>query len=221
MPEASRMNTQAKPTPLSVAIVEDDREIREMLTRAIKRTAHLEFVASFATGELALEGLPGFAPHVVVMDIQLPGIDGVECTRRIKETLPGVQVLMFTVFMDSDRIFKALAAGASGYLLKRTSRAEIVEAIEQVYHGGAPMSGVIARKVVESFRTPPASVPAVDVELTAREAEVLKLLAAGHSNKAIASELYVSGETVRFHLKHIYEKLHVRSRTEAVIRYLR
>jgi len=135
--------------------------------------------------------------------------------------MPATHVLMFTVFIDSDRIFKALAAGASGYLLKRTSRAEIVDAIEQVRNGGAPMSGEIARKVVESFRTPVPAAVSADIQLTTREEEVLKLLASGHSNKAIASALFVSGETVRFHLKHIYEKLHVRSRTEAVIKYLK
>jgi len=205
----------------TVAIVEDDREIREMITRVVRKTARLSFVGSFATGEIALAELPSLAPNVVIMDIQLPGLDGVECTRRLKQAMPATQVLMFTVFIDSDRIFKALAAGASGYLLKRTSRAEIVDAIEQVRNGGAPMSGEIARKVVESFRTPVPAAVSADIQLTTREEEVLKLLASGHSNKAIASALFVSGETVRFHLKHIYEKLHVRSRTEAVIKYLK
>lgn len=208
---------------LTVAIVEDDREIREMLTRVVRKAPTCAFVGSFPSGEEALAALPALAPNVVIMDIQLPGINGVECTRRLKQALPATQVLMFTVFMDSDQIFRALAAGASGYLLKRTPRAEIVEAIGQVWQGGAPMSGEIARKVVESFRTPApaASPPPPEEQLTAREEEVLKLLAAGHGTKAIAATLFVSGETVRFHLKHIYEKLHVRSRTEAVIKYLR
>jgi DNA-binding NarL/FixJ family response regulator len=206
--------------PISVAIVEDDREIREMLTRAVQKAPQLSFVGSCPSGEVALAELPALAPNVVVMDIQLPGMNGIECTGRLKQTMPTTQVLMFTVFMDSDQIFNALSAGASGYLLKRTARAEIVTAIEQVWQGGSPMSGEIARKVVESFRTPTSRKPAVEEQLTPREEEVLKLLAAGHGNKAIASALSVSAETVRFHLKHIYEKLHVRSRTEAVIKYL-
>jgi DNA-binding NarL/FixJ family response regulator len=207
--------------PITVAIVEDNAEIREMLTRAISRARPLSCAGSFADAESALAELPALAPNVVIMDLELPGLDGVECTRRLKAARPQIQVLMLTVFMDTDRIFNALAAGASGYLLKRTSRAEIVEAIEQVWQGGAPMSSEIARKVVESFRPRPAARPTVpDQQLTAREDQVLKLLAAGHATKAIASELAVSTETVRFHLKHIYDKLHVRSRTEAVIKYL-
>lgn len=215
------MTTKLERAPVTVALVEDDREIREMLTRAIRKTSHFDIVGSFSTGETALAELPALNPQVVVMDIQLPGMDGVACTQRLKQLMPATQVLVFTAFMDSDLIFKALAAGASGYLLKRTARTEIVSAIEEVCHGGAPMSGVIARKVVESFRTPPPPSPAVDAQLTAREEQVLKLLAAGHGNKAIAAALFVSNETVRFHLKHIYEKLHVRSRTEAVIKYLK
>jgi DNA-binding NarL/FixJ family response regulator len=207
--------------PITVAIVEDNAEIREMLTRAISRARPLSCAGSFADAESALAELPVLAPNVVIMDLELPGLDGVECTRRLKAARPQIQVLMLTVFMDTDRIFNALAAGASGYLLKRTSRAEIVEAIEQVWQGGAPMSSEIARKVVESFRPRPAARATLpDQQLTAREDQVLKLLAAGHATKAIASELAVSTETVRFHLKHIYDKLHVRSRTEAVIKYL-
>ena len=208
--------------PISVAIVEDDREIRETLTRAVTMARSLSFAAAFADAESALAALPGLAPNVVIMDIQLPRTNGIECTRRLKQALPATQVLVFTVFMDSEQIFRALAAGASGYLLKRTARAELIDAVEQVWQGGAPMSSEIARKVVESFRAPPpASKNEIDQALTPREEEVLKLLAAGHATKAIASELALSAETVRFHLKHIYEKLHVRSRTEAVIKYLR
>ncbi len=208
--------------PISVAIVEDNAEIREMLARAVAKARPLEFLGGFPDAESALRKLPALAPNVVLMDLELPGLDGVECTRRLKATSPQTQVLVFTVFMDTDRIFNALAAGASGYLLKRTARAEVVDAIEQVWQGGAPMSSEIARKVVESFRPRPTARP-TDPEpqqLTGREEEVLKLLAAGHATKAIATELAVSAETVRFHLKHIYEKLHVRSRTEAVIKYL-
>jgi DNA-binding NarL/FixJ family response regulator len=210
--------------PISVAIVEDDADIRAMLVRAVQRARGLAFLADFADAESALAALPALAPDVVVMDIQLPGADGVECTRRLKALRPATQVLVFTVFMDSERIFRALAAGASGYLLKRTARAEIIAAIEQVAQGGAPMSGEIARRVVESFHVRPApakSAPAPVAELTAREEEVLQLLAAGQGTKAIATQLALSAETIRFHLKHIYQKLHVRSRTEAVIKFLR
>ena len=211
--------------PISVAIVEDDSEIRASLVRAVQRARGLAFAADFSDAESALAALPALAPDVVIMDIQLPGADGVECTRRLKALRPATQVLVFTVFMDSEWIFRALSAGASGYLLKRTSRAEIIEAIEQVAQGGAPMSGEIARRVVESFHarapaTQAGPAPA-DEQLTAREDEVLQLLAAGLGTKTIASQLALSAETIRFHLKHIYQKLHVRSRTEAVIKYLR
>lgn len=208
--------------PITVAIVEDDAEIAEMLARAVRRARQLAFIGSFPNAEEALVGVPRLAPNVVIMDIQLPLLNGIECTRRLKQSCPQTQVLVFTVFMDTEQIFNALAAGANGYLLKRTCRREIVDAIEQVWQGGAPMSSEIARKVVESFRSGPPQVKSVsaDAQLTAREEEVLKLLAAGHGTKAIASDLNLSAETVRFHLKHIYEKLHVRSRTEAVIKYL-
>lgn len=209
--------------PITVAIVEDDADIREMLTRAVTKARQLSFVGSFPDAEAALPQLTKLAPNVVIMDIQLPGLNGIECTRRLKQLRPETQVLVFTVFMDSDQIFKALEAGANGYLLKRTSRQEIVEAVEQVWQGGAPMSGEIARKVVASFhakKTSEKEEPEAE-QLTAREEEVLELLAAGHGTKAIATQLNLSAETVRFHLKHIYEKLHVRSRTEAVIKYLK
>ena len=209
--------------PINVAIVEDDTEIREMLTRAVQRASSLSFVASFSNGEQALAELPAHAPDVVIMDLQLPGMSGIDCTRHLKQRLPNTQVLVFTVFMDSDQIFKALAAGAKGYLLKRTSRQEIVDAIEQVWNGGAPMTAEIARRVVESFHNADAAkkTATLEAQLTVREEEVLRLLAAGKPTKIIATELNLSAETVRFHLKHIYEKLHVRSRTEAVIKYLR
>jgi DNA-binding NarL/FixJ family response regulator len=215
--------------PITVAIVEDDAEIREMLTRAVKRARKLSFLKSFSNGESALAELPALAPNVVIMDIQLPRMNGIECTRAVKQLLPSSQVLVVTVFMDSEQILKALQAGASGYLLKRTSRDEIVEAIEQVWTGGAPMSSQIARKVVESFRKmnlapTPAPAPSQgsdDAKLTAREEEVLSLLANGQGTKEIADRLSISFDTVRFHLKRIYEKLHVRSRTEAVIKYLK
>ena len=206
---------------ITVAIVEDDVEIREMLGRVVRRSPQLSLLGSFATGEAALAELPKLAPQVVIMDLRLPKMSGTDCIRVLKRDMPGIQVLVFTVFGDSDQVFRALEAGASGYLLKRTSRREIVEAIEQVWSGGAPMSGEIARLVVESFRRRPPSPDQARDQLTPREEEVLSLLAKGHATKEIADMLALSADTVRFHLKHVYEKLHVRSRTEALLKYLR
>jgi DNA-binding NarL/FixJ family response regulator len=206
---------------ITVAIVEDDSGIREMLTRVVQRAPGLDFLQSVESGEAALEKLPVLAPNVVVMDIQLPGMSGIECTRALKKTMPQAQVLVFTVFGDSEQVFQALEAGASGYLLKRTPRSEIVEAIKQVWDGGAPMSGEVARKVVESFRKPAPAHGGQLESLTTREEEVLGLLAKGYITKEIGEQLAISFDTVRFHLKHIYQKLHVRSRTEALLKYLK
>lgn len=211
---------------ITVAIIEDDAAIRDMLTDAVAKAAGLEFLASFPDGEAALEQLPLISPQVVIMDIQLPGMSGIDCTRRLKHALPATQVLIFTVFADSEQVFNALAAGASGYLLKRTGRRQIAEAVRQVAEGGAPMSGEIARKVVESFQAPiagarPQAPDADTAQLTAREEEVLRLLAKGYVTKEIAEMLSISFDTVRFHLKNIYAKLHVRSRTEALVKFLR
>ena len=206
--------------PTTVAIVEDNPDLRESLAQIVKKAAGLEFLGGFADGGTALARLPALSPQVVIMDIQLPGMSGIDCTRLLKIKLPATQVLMLTVFEDSDLVFKALAAGASGYLLKRSSRSEIIDAIEQVRDGGAPMTGEIARKVVESFHAPaPARQPAIE-ELTPSEEQVLGLLAKGYATKEIADQLSVSFHTVRFHLKNIYGKLHVRSRTEALLKYL-
>jgi DNA-binding NarL/FixJ family response regulator len=207
--------------PITVAIVEDDPGIREMLTRVVTRAPGLAFLNSYPNGEAALAAFPALAPNVVIMDIQLPGMNGIECTRALKKAMPTTQVLIFTVFGDSEQVFRALEAGASGYLLKRTLRSEMVEAIKQVWDGGAPMSGEVARKVVESFRKAPPAKSAATEQLTPREEEVLSLLAKGYITKEIADQLSISFDTVRFHLKHIYQKLHVRSRTEALLKYLK
>jgi DNA-binding NarL/FixJ family response regulator len=212
--------------PITVAIIEDTADLRQMLIEAIQRSPNLKFVGAFPDGEKAVQELPALAPNVVIMDIQLPGMNGIDCTRRLKQIVPGVQVLVFTVFGDSDLVFRALAAGASGYLLKRVARRQIVEAVEQVWEGGAPMSGEIARMVVESFRPAAPSkagraTEPRDEQLTAREEEVLRLLAKGYVTKEIADMLSISFDTVRFHLKNIYMKLHVRSRLEALAKYLK
>jgi DNA-binding NarL/FixJ family response regulator len=204
----------------SVVIVEDDPGIREMLSRVVRKAEGLELIAEFGDGESALAGIRDLKPAVVVMDIQLPGMSGIECTRAVREISPGTQVLVFTVFGDSEHVFEALKAGASGYLLKRTSREEIVEAIGLVKDGGAPMSGGIARLVVESFREEPANKSKACEKLTPREEEILGLLAKGYLAKEIADQLSISFFTVRFHIRKIYEKLHVRSKTEAILKYL-
>jgi DNA-binding NarL/FixJ family response regulator len=187
----------------------------------------LRYLCTCNSGEQALEVLPAQQPDVVIMDLQLPGISGIDCTARLRQVLPQSQVLVFTVYRDDEQVFKALKAGASGYLLKRSAPEEILEAIHDVHQGGAPMSGEIARKVVRSFRSPlepggdkPGETAAPE-QLTPRQEEILGLLTKGFVTKEIASELGISYDTVRFHLKDIYAKLHVRSRTEAVLKYRR
>ena len=208
--------------PITVTIVEDEPPLLEMLTRLVSGAPQFRLLGGFPSGEEALAAVPRLAPDVVIMDLQLPGMSGVECTARLRQVLPKTQIIVFTVFMDSDRIFRALSAGACGYLLKRTPRAEMILAIEQVYQGGAPMSAEIAEKVIALLHrsSAPATKAVADAQLTTREEEVLKALADGLGTKAISVKLDVSVETVRFHLKNIYQKLHVRSQTEAVRKYL-
>lgn len=212
---------------ITVAIVEDNEEIAEMLSRIVARDKQLEYLCTCGSGEQALQILAQHRPNVVIMDLQLPGISGIECTARLRQLMPDSQVLVFTVYRNDEQVFKALKAGASGYLLKRSSPVEILEAIHDVHHGGAPMTGEIARKVVRSFRTQMETAGERDSagkdseHLTPRQEEILGLLAKGFVSKEIASELGISYDTVRFHLKETYAKLHVRSRTEAVAKYLR
>lgn len=203
---------------ISVAIVEDNAGLRNSLALLLEETPGLCCVGSFSTGEDALTSLPKQPAEVVLMDINLPRMSGIECTRQLRELLPDVRVIMITVYRDNDKIFKALRAGARGYILKRATPEVILEAISDVHQGGAPMSGEVARKVVEAFQRPDA--PKDDTsDLSLREREVLELLAEGRPDKEIASELNISMPTVRYHLKHIYDKLHVRSRTEAALKH--
>lgn len=205
---------------IRVAIVEDDEQVRENLARLVGEAKGFECAATFASGEQALEALPRRAFDVVLMDINLPGISGVECVRQLKAVAPTTQVVMLTVYDDSDRIFQALQMGAAGYLLKRSTAAEILHAIEDVHGGGAPMSSYIARKVVQSFRRQgPSDMPAEN--LSKRETDVLEYVSRGYTNKEIADALGLSAETVRGYLKTIYSKLHVRSRTEAAMKFRR
>jgi DNA-binding NarL/FixJ family response regulator len=203
---------------IRIAVVEDHDDTRENLQRLFNQEPGLQLLCACASAHEAMERIPPCQPDVVLMDIHLPEISGIECVARLKQRLPALHVLMWTVYEDDELILSALKAGASGYLLKRTPPARLVEAVAEVRNGGAPMSGEIARKVVASFHASPPSTAAE--ALTQREEEVLRLLARGFVAKEVAAQLGISYDTVRTHLKHIYEKLHVRSRTEAVLKFL-
>jgi DNA-binding NarL/FixJ family response regulator len=207
--------------PTNISIVEDQDQLRTTLAKVIDRAEGFRCVSHYQSAEAALEDLPKVNPQVVLMDINLPGINGVECVRRLKTICPNTQVIMLTVYEDTENIFAALAAGASGYLLKRTTSAELLAAIKEVLAGGSPMTAHIARKVVLSFqRSAPASAPASE-NLSQREQEVLDCLAQGLIYKEIAEKLGISYETVHTYIRRIYEKLQVRTRTEAVAKFLR
>ena len=206
---------------ISVSLVEDDPGVRANLANMIDGTPGFQCRAAYADGMVALKGIPANRPEVVLMDINLPGMLGIECVRQLKALVPDVPVLMLTVYDDSERIFQSLMAGATGYLLKRTPKDKLLEAIREIASGGAPMSRQIARRVVRYFQEisqmadTPRRAPEVET-LTAREGQVLALLAKGHAYKEIADLLSISFETVRT----IYDKLHVHSRTEATLKYL-
>jgi DNA-binding NarL/FixJ family response regulator len=201
-----------------IAIVEDNKVIRESLVEFVQADPDCRCVCACATGEEALKIIPQHQPEIVLMDIQLPNLSGIECTAQLKRMFPALHIIMVTVYEDTERIFKALRAGACGYLLKRCTPEELLSAIREVRQGGAPMSRDIARKVIASFQEPLAA--AVEVEgLSPREREILELLAQGFPNKEIAQRVGVSDGTVRWHLRHVYDKLHVRSRTEAALKF--
>ena len=203
---------------VSVAIVEDSPGFRQQLEALISEAPGFRCVCACSTGEEALRVIPKHQPDVVLMDIHLPNLSGIECTAHLKLLLPQLQVIMITVYEDTEKVFKALRAGACGYLLKGSEPEAILNAIQNVRLGGAPMTSEIARKVVEAFQIPKADAPA-DSGLTRRELEILGLLSQGYADKEIAQKLSISFDTVRFHLKQIFEKLHVRSRIEAVVRF--
>jgi len=204
---------------ITVAIVEDQAQTREGLAVLIDGTKGFRTVGAYASMEDALEKLPQSRPDIALCDIELPGMTGIEGVRRLKSRWPELQILMLTVFADNDHVFEAICAGASGYLLKDTPPARLVESIRELHEGGAPMSPEIARKVVAMFSkvVPPKR---EEHRLSARELEILQLLAEGHSYKTAAKALSLSLDTVRFHIRNIYEKLHVRSRGQAVARRL-
>ena len=205
--------------PITVSIVEDNAGMRESFAALLNQSPNLRCVSAYPTGEAAVIGLPNDKPEVTLVDVHLPSMDGIECVAKLKIALPEMQILMLTRYEQSDLIFNSIRAGASGYLLKNTSPEELIQAIEQVHAGGAPMSMQIARKVVDHFRQ--IQKPASDVEkLTQREQEILEALSKGYYYKEIGESLGISLNTVRTHLQHIYEKLHVQSRTEAVLKFL-
>lgn len=203
---------------IKVALVEDNRTLREGFATLIDRTMGMECICACMTVAEALEEIPKMKPDVVLMDIQLPDGTGIECTAKIKEQLPNVQIVVVTVYEDSDRIFSALQAGACGYLLKRAKPERIIEAIQQAVDGDVPMTPEIARKVIGQFRTQAETASEVE-NLTPRENEVLQYVMHGLTNKEIADRMGVTVAAVKWHLQHIYEKLHVHSRTEAALKY--
>ncbi|HAM72839.1 MAG TPA: DNA-binding response regulator [Verrucomicrobiales bacterium] len=216
---------------ITVAIVEDDSNVRESFSRLLQRNADFTCVATFPSAEAAIEGLPAARPAVALVDINLPGLSGVDCVRQLKPLHPEIQFVMLTVYENHDHVFSALVAGATGYLLKRTPPGELLDALRDVCRGGAPMSSQIARKVVESFTArhaaPAATSPTPAAEdkelsqLSGREREILEQLAKGYLAKEIAERLGISFDTVRTYSRRIYEKLHVHSRAQAVAKLLR
>lgn len=205
---------------IRISVVEDDTPWRLDLERLIRQAPGLAFVSAYANAEAALRGLPTDTPEVVLVDVQLPRLSGIACVARLKPRMPATQFMMLSAFDDTDQVLESLRAGATGYLVKITPPEQILVAIAELQQGSSPMSGNIARKVVESFRRPAADL-ADGASLTAREQEILRRLATGDRYKEIADQLQISVLTVRTHIRHIYEKLHVRSRTEATLKFLR
>jgi len=202
-------------TPVTISIVEDLDEVREALERLINQSENFSLVAGFSNAEQAEKKIPLEPPDIVIMDINLPGMSGIECISRIKEKCDGTQFMMFTIYEDDEKVFEALRAGAHGYLLKKTPKEKLLEALEELHNGGSPMSTNIARKVIEAFekkKQPPEEINT----LTNKEKQILELLAKGFLYKEIADQLHSTRNTIKQHIHHIYEKLHVQNRTEAI-----
>ena len=200
---------------ITLAIVEDLDEVREGLNQFISLNPEFSVLDTYKSAEEAIGQIPGRQPDIVIMDISLPGISGIECIRAIKNKLPNTQFMMFTVYENDEKVFEALKAGASGYLLKNTGLVQMIEALKELYNGGSPMSANIARKVVKLFHEPPANAQVIEA-LSPRENEILQLLAKGLLYKEIAEQVHIATSTVRQHIHKIYEKLHVQNRTEAL-----
>ncbi len=200
---------------ITLAIVEDLDEVRDGLKNFISLSSDFKVLDTFKTAEEAVYDLPKLQPDIVIMDINLPGMNGIECVRQVKEKSPGTQFMMFTVYENDEKVFEALKAGASGYLLKNTGLVQLIESLKELYNGGSPMSANIARKLVMLFRKDQKETTTLDI-LSSRENEILQLLTKGLLYKEIANQLTISVATVRQHIHHIYEKLHVQNRTEAI-----
>jgi DNA-binding NarL/FixJ family response regulator len=209
-------------TMIKVSIVEDDAKLRQTLARYLATQHGFNCVSVYSNAEAALGDLPKVRPDVVLMDINLPGMSGIECVAQLRRLMPSLKIIMLTVFEEGEQVFKALSAGAFGYLVKSNRPAKIIEAIREVHAGGSPMSGNIARKVVQTFHAQAAAQAARSAEtdaLSARELEVLQALSKGHTYKQIAADLDISLGTVRTYIQRIYEKLHVHSHAEAVMKF--
>jgi DNA-binding NarL/FixJ family response regulator len=201
--------------PITVSIVEDLNEVREALQRLINQSENFCLVEDFNNAEQAEKNIPLHPPDIVIMDINLPGMSGIECINRIKEKCPDTQFMMFTIYEDDEKVFEALKAGAHGYLLKKTPKEKLLEALEELHNGGSPMTTNIARKVIEAFEKK--NQPSEELNtLTNKEKQILDLLAKGFLYKEIAIQLHSTRNTVKQHIHHIYEKLHVQNRTEAI-----
>jgi len=218
-PKTPKPSPAAPATPIKVALVEDKPKVRESWIRLINSFPDFSCVCACVSGEEALRAIPAAAPDVILMDIFLPRMSGIECTVRLKEALPQTQIVILTAMDDQELVFMALEAGADGYLLKRTKPSDLRAALLDVLRGGAPMTSQIARRVIESFRRK-AKTRDQTVHLSVREEQILVLLSQGYANKLIADKLELSIDTVCSHLKHVFDKLHVSSRTEAVVRYM-
>ena len=208
-----------EPMNITICIVEDDAGLRESICNYIEDSAGFECLGAYSSAEDALIGIPLLNPAVVLMDINLPGMNGIQCVKKLKETAPDIQTMMLTVYENSDRIFEALAAGACGYLLKSTPPEKLLEAIAEIQSGGSPMSSHIARKVVQAFQPATRKTPLIE-HLSPREQQVLDLLSKGCAYKQIAGEMDLSMGTIRTYIRRVYEKLHVNCRTDAVVKYL-
>jgi len=204
---------------IKVAIVEDKKDIRNNIEILLNNSDSIKCIKTFPNSETAVEHIPRLKPDVILMDLNLPGKSGIECTKILKSKIPETQIIILTMYNDSEMVYQALSSGASGYLLKRTTSEQLIESIKEVFKGGSPMSMEIARMVVNSFSKKDKS-KKVEEKLTKREWEILGLLSKGMKYKEIGEQLFISVETVRNHLRHIYSKLHVRSGTEAVLKYL-
>jgi len=206
---------------IRVALVEDDEKIRSNMITLLEQSEGFRCVVAYPDAETALKDIQNKAPEIVLMDINLPGMNGIECTNKLKELMPELLIVMLTVYEDTGKIFQSLQAGAVGYLLKLTKPEDILTALKEVSVGGSPMSAQIARKVVQSFHREPKQNKTSEPSLTPREEQILEHLSKGYLYKEIASELLISPDTVHNHLRKIYEKLQVHSRTEAVVKYLK